>query len=124
MYKCPSRLSHVFSYYGEEPSLVAYEAPERLDVKLSMQFIYLIQCGEYVKIGIATDPHKRIQELQIGNPQTLRLLHVLLSLDAAADERLLHSRLSDYYVRGEWYQLPERLLRWLCARHCLPELHD
>ncbi len=37
--------------------------------------VYVISCGDYaMKIGVATDPVKRLLTLQCGNPQPLRLI--------------------------------------------------
>ena len=37
-------------------------------------YVYFIQCGQYVKIGIATTIKTRLRELQVGNPITLSVL--------------------------------------------------
>ena len=36
--------------------------------------IYLIKSGDYLKIGYSQYPEKRIYELQIGNPEKLKIL--------------------------------------------------
>ena len=35
--------------------------------------IYLIKSGDYLKIGYSQYPEKRIYELQIGNPEKLKI---------------------------------------------------
>ena len=65
--------------------------------------IYVISAvgTEYVKIGIAKNPIKRMNDLQIGVP-------MLLVLIAVADwphamEKRIHRVLADHRVRGEWF---------------------
>ena len=103
----PDRLKHVFDHYGIEPSHTPNAAPLQ---GLSDGFIYIIQCNEFVKIGIAKDPEARLNLLQIGNPYPLKLLKTFVSFDTKADERLMHDTFSGYYERGEWYRIPGELI--------------
>ena len=80
--------------------------------------VYFIQSGPggAVKIGKARDPHKRMIELQVGNPKKLRLLHEIdCGTCSAADrmEKRIHDRLrtknskgktGKHHIRGEWYK--------------------
>lgn len=68
-----------------------------------MPFVYFIQAGADgpIKIGVADDPEKRLNELQIGN-------HAELFLRARRPgglelERELHARFWNTRVRGEWF---------------------
>jgi hypothetical protein len=78
--------------------------------------LYFIQCGEFTKIGIASDPYSRLVELQVGCPYKLELLSVKYPADAGLAEELMHSRLDQYRVRGEWFKLPNDLLANLIAK--------
>lgn len=54
-----------------------------------------------VKIGSATDPAKRVDELQCGNPWKLKVWEVVL---ASRDfEAYLHGHWRPLRVRGEWF---------------------
>lgn len=69
---------------------------------------YIAETGTpNVKVGVAADPHKRLRELQTGNPRQLILRAVIPGfshLDAAlAAERELHSKYEHYRLRGEWF---------------------
>jgi len=66
-------------------------------------FVYVIQGdpGSPIKVGIATKPRKRMSALQVGNPQTLRLLHVIPGDVSLENE--LHRRAKSAAVRGEWF---------------------
>ena len=71
--------------------------------------IYFIRSGnaDYCKIGITDNLPRRIKALQTGNPETLKCLGVIYG--DAASERLIHIKLKNHKVRGEWYQLSEAL---------------
>lgn len=53
--------------------------------------VYVLECEDAIKIGIATNVSKRISSLQTGNPKRLYLLHCLPG-DRKV-ERALHRRL-------------------------------
>lgn len=65
--------------------------------------IYFIQEEDGpVKIGRADYPASRLASMQSGNP---RELHMLGWFEAPAEvERQLHSLLSQYRIRGEWFE--------------------
>ncbi|MFD6912320.1 GIY-YIG nuclease family protein [Streptomyces virginiae] len=54
-----------------------------------------------VKIGIASDPKRRLSEIQTGNPVKLVILAVFHG--TARTERDLHKRFSDRRLSGEWF---------------------
>lgn len=73
---------------------------------------YPIEIGNHVKIGVAKSPSSRLQALQCGSPNELRVLGLLW--DAGADtERYFHSKFSVYRVRGEWFELQDDLYWWV-----------
>jgi hypothetical protein len=89
------------------------EKPDRLASSLRFcarmrrertKFIYVIQAGEFVKIGVATDVAKRIQELQTGCPYNLKLVVAVPCKNAYASERSVHDRLQAFHTRGEWFR--------------------
>ena len=105
----PDRLKHFFEFYGLTPE----STPERANMldKAGHGLVYIIQCRGFVKIGITkNDPMIRLGLLQVGNPYKLTLLNSFYSESAKYDEGRLHTRLARYYVRGEWYRIPKRLL--------------
>lgn len=79
------------------------------------QKIYIIQCNEYVKIGVSNGvTDRRIRELQSGNPYKIILLNTFVPIiDAYKYEQQLHKRYKEYRVRGEWFELPIPLLNEL-----------
>lgn len=72
--------------------------------------IYFIQEGDDgpVKIGESTQPERRMEYHQCGNPRRLRLLG---SYSARAyDEKALLARFADHRIRGEWFEPAPELL--------------
>jgi len=70
--------------------------------------VYLItdEWLSYFKIGVAENPHRRLRELQIGNPKKLiiQLLVWFPTRDMArAVERAMHERFAEFNTSGEWF---------------------
>ena len=68
--------------------------------------VYFVQCGQYVKIGIADNPKTRLRELQVGNPITLTILNTFKVVRANQVEHSLHEHFMDQWQRGEWFTMP------------------
>ena len=105
----PERLKHFFKFYGIE----AKDTPERGNliqysrINSALGFIYLIRCGDYLKIGIASNLYERLSQLQIGNPLPLRLCCYFETTNPEKDEKSLHRLFQQHHVRGEWFRLDE-----------------
>ena len=65
--------------------------------------VYFIRCGDFVKVGYATNVVRRVAELQTGNPHELELLGVIPG--GASEERTLHALLAAEHHRGEWFRI-------------------
>lgn len=97
----PSRLAHLAS--------ICHKA--NMDSKRKpSEFIYVIGCNEFVKIGIAGNVRKRLSELQVGNPYPLRLYGHWKAGEAVKEEAALHALLSPHQERGEWFKLPKAMM--------------
>ena len=82
-------------------------------------FVYLIEGnGREVKIGRALNPHKRLVELQMGNPNRLTIWKAIPAEDRMALEVYLHFRFASYRIHGEWFKLPVEEMRWLETVSC------
>lgn len=85
------------------PSLVWSSKRNRNGAKLSL---YVMQCGEFTKIGFARDVANRFNNFQTGNPHEMQLLASTPTRFAVQLESRLHAYLGRYHVRGEWFKLP------------------
>ena len=105
----PERLKHFFRFYGIE----AKDTPERANlipysrINSALGLIYLIRCGDYLKIGIANNLYERLSQLQIGNPLPLQLCCYFETSNPEKDEKSLHRLFQHRHVRGEWFRLDE-----------------
>jgi hypothetical protein len=74
-------------------------------------------CRAPVKVGVATDVGKRLEQLQSGNPYELRVWDFILlpNRDAALlAEQAFHTEQSSERLRGEWFSVePEAAISWL-----------
>jgi hypothetical protein len=66
--------------------------------------IYFIQAGKNgpIKIGVAEELHKRVDELQIGCPYKLHVLYVYNGRQLSEPE--LHELFKHEHIRGEWFR--------------------
>jgi len=67
--------------------------------------IYFIQSKEFgaIKIGYTSGSvSKRIEDLQVGNPDQLLLVGTIPG--GFADEKKVHYRFKDSRIRGEWFK--------------------
>lgn len=79
-------------------------------------FVYAVQSGINgpIKIGMTINhPHWRIKELEVSNPEVLLLRGIHRTNTPRHTERLIHQRLSDRWIRGEWFELSEKDLHEL-----------
>lgn len=81
------------------------------------QYLYLIQCQQFYKIGIANDVESRLAQLSTGNPFELKVLAVYGFANAEIVERAIHQRFANSRARGEWFLLrdPEDVREYLLA---------
>lgn len=91
------------------------------------RYVYIVQCGEYVKVGIAGNIHTRIIDLQIGNP--LPILFSWLSPpfheeDARDVERAIHAKMASMRVRGEWFAAPPSRAEKIAKSETLKKLES
>ena len=80
----------------------------RDDVLTCLYIITIANCGKPIKIGISTNPHSRLVQLQAYSPAKLAIATMRAfsrrSLARQA-ELLLHNRLKKYQIHGEWYDI-------------------
>lgn len=72
-----------------------------------MSYVYLIECQQFYKIGIANDVESRIAQLSTGNPFPLKLIASYRFANAQAVETVLHQRFANSKKRAEWFDLGE-----------------
>ncbi len=78
-------------------------------------WVYLLEGGDYWKIGRAKNPLTRKKMIQLALPFPVRFVCAVFSSDYRAAEKHVHDMLAEYRVGGEWFQFPEdeRFLPWV-----------
>ena len=79
--------------------------------KIKPGHVYLIQMGDtdLYKIGKSqSSPLRRLKELQVGNPETLRLIETARTWDFEIMEKDLHQLFLSKRRKGEWFQLTDQ----------------
>ncbi len=71
------------------------------------EYLYVIRCHEFTKIGIASNVRNRLKTLQTGNPYALELVDSFEFDDALRVEAILHKKYDYAWERGEWFKLTE-----------------
>lgn len=69
-------------------------------------YIYVMRCGEFLKIGMAADPRRRLESFQIGNPLPVEIAHKRLVSRWYAKhiESACHRALAAHAHRNEWFR--------------------
>lgn len=70
--------------------------------------LYVMDDGEFYKVGFASDIKTRRHGIQNGNPRTVVCLVTRKS--PPWGERLVHDCIRDLHVRGEWFRRDSRVL--------------
>lgn len=76
-----------------------------------MSSIYLIQCGDFVKIGFSLNPENRFLAIKGMMPYDCTLLYHCKVENAAALEAELHALFGNKRHKNEWFRLTADDLR-------------
>jgi hypothetical protein len=98
--------------------LRAYLGPDEPYLERIKGYVYLIQCGEYFKIGQTTNLSKRILQLGIQLPHKPQIVHVIATENYEVLERELHNYFSLHRLNGEWFSLKEDHIKTFCHYGC------
>ena len=71
-------------------------------------FVYAIKEADTgnVKIGISTNPYRRLQQLQTGNSSRLELVAMKEAVNGYEDEQAAHLANMQYHIHNEWFTAP------------------
>jgi len=66
-------------------------------------YVYLMsnQAGTELKIGLSSNPERRLRTLSTANAHPLCLLYLVVG--GRSLERALHAKFKQYHIRNEWY---------------------
>jgi Meiotically Up-regulated Gene 113 (MUG113) protein len=72
-----------------------------------MQYLYLISCERFFKIGITGNVPARLSQLYTGNPFDMDVVSVYEFQNAEPVEQSIHQRFDVKRQRGEWFNLSQ-----------------
>lgn len=84
--------------------------------------VYVIRCGDFIKIGMTLDLPQRVKDFQTGNPHQIEIIAVIDAAGRATETRL-HRHFAKFRHRYEWFHLKGELADWV-YRGCPAELPD
>lgn len=70
-----------------------------------MSWVYGIQCGEFIKIGVAQHIERRLRTLKLYNPLPCSVVLRRAAPDCYWIEKRIHHILRDYSVGREWFKI-------------------
>lgn len=117
------RYKRFLEMLSENPNITNTEIADRLDiterharryrVKLDIatgtkkddEYVYLLHCEGFYKIGRAKDVDKRVVALNIGTPFEITVVSKFLpkNVSASSVEAAMHRIMQEYRVKGEWF---------------------
>ena len=79
-----------------------------------LDHLYVFRAGfDQYKIGVSKKVDSRLKHLQTGNPEKIEIIHTLESRHAYTIEKILHQKLDQFRLQGEWFELSPAVAEWL-----------
>ncbi len=82
--------------------------PARSAGEITVTAVYIIgeRGSDVLKIGISTDPARRLNDLRFSNPYDIQVLWERPVEHARLVEKNVHQALASVRIRGEWFKIP------------------
>ena len=82
------------------------------EFKGTQGFVYLIKTDtlNLYKVGMSKNPYKRMATLQTSMPYELTVISRIFSFDCPKLEKALHEYYAAYWMRGEWFDFPDKIV--------------
>jgi hypothetical protein len=103
--------ARVGSIYTYDAAAVERLARSREQTTVNGSVVYVIQCGDMVKIGYSRNVGQRLAQIRTSNPGAVRLVATLPG--GAAEEKALHQRFAEFRSNGEWFHRRGAMRRWI-----------
>lgn len=102
------RMAQWDSPMGQLANVILAKAGKKKVSEMDRRCVYVAQAESgHIKIGKSNNPHQRIQQLEVGNPESIELLASVKVDHATETERRMHKQFQEYRAKGEWFDVPE-----------------
>ncbi len=78
-------------------------------------FLYFVEAGDAIKVGITGNMEDRVRTIQVSNPEKVKVLHhvKLTAQEAHKMEKEIHRLFYKTNLRGEWFQSTRFMKRYI-----------
>jgi len=107
-----------YARYGCYPAVPQVLHKQKTKRKPRKGYIYLIQAitpVNHYKIGLSKEPVTRIESMGVKLPFPVETIHIFPTDDMTTTEKTLHENFADRRVNGEWFELDEGDVDYICA---------
>ena len=94
------------------------------DDKQKQKGVYLIDDGEFVKIGVAQNLEKRLNDIQVSNPRKIHVIAYTKFKNAYKIESILHKKFKDKNVSGEWFDILDEIKEIKSVDELLEDINE
>lgn len=101
-------ISHNLRFIAHQCKSCASKERNRKQVSSVARDLYLIKCGDYVKIGSTANLQQRIKDLQVYNPYKIEVLGYWK--DFGWMEPSFHTVFDSSRIHGEWFNFSYDLI--------------
>jgi hypothetical protein len=70
-----------------------------------MGWVYGIQCGGFIKIGVASDIKRRLHQMRLLNPHTCEVIFQKQAREPRSVEYAMHKLLEPWAAGREWFEI-------------------
>ena len=72
------------------------------------QIVYFLRCGDFVKVGYASDAPSRVRHIRVSNPYPVDL--IAWARGGRDEEARIHAIIKNHRHKGEWFRVAEQLM--------------
>ena len=86
---------------------------------MQKEYLYLLECEQYYKIGISNNPKMRFTAIRTANPYEVKPIMCIFTYDRKKTKQLesmLHSRFKKIQHRNEWFFKSDEIIELINSK--------